>query len=483
MHVNGNARQLVNKWSAVPGAMGIGNVKDPYIRENLAVLLDNQEQLIKEGFSNSLGSTNMGGSGPQSANYNQSDAPHDSGVFAPMGLALVRRAFPNLFAHDIVGVQAMSGPVSLAYALRFMYDGPTDGDGNEIEAAWNDVPEFAGFSAGKDRASAAASLPTKPVIGDFADDADLEAPGAQTAAQKLAAALVTWNAEVAAAKAAAIDNPSNPNISAADMTDAEAWAFSGNEASFGSNPSGTQSKLRELKLKWTRAPIVAKTRKLASSFSLEAAQDIFKVHALDIKREMLNVLQYELAAEQDREILARCRAAAHRAADYAFVDNNALPQRGRHLQELIASLITKIIFEANQLGTRNRRGTANIVVVNNRIATLLQSAGPQFQRVNSNVNASTTIPLVGTLNGNIKVYRDSYLVDDEVLLAYKGSGISDAGIIYAPYITGLALDAQDSDTFGQRVGVFSRYDIVSNLLGTENYYTRFKVTEIIDLVG
>jgi hypothetical protein len=407
MDINAMSSNYIREWSEIEGPLSIKGIEDKYVRENMALLLNNQKSqdlgkaLFAESFDIGVGAPAALDTGfPDSGNY---------GSFAPIALALVRRVFPHLFANTLVGVQAMTGPVGLAYALRFVYDDSLN------EAAWDVVPEYSGY--------------TGSTVGT---------------------------------SSSAVDTGTGVSTSAG-----ETWKLQGSPA------------MPELQLKLDRTAIIALTRKLAASFSLEAAQDIKAMHGLDIEREMLNVLQYEMAAEMDRETIQKCRDAAPARVTW---DVGSSAADGRWSQEKFTNITTQIIKASNDLATANRRGAGNIVVVSGRLATALQASGPIFTRNQSNVNATQVVPEIGTINGNIKVFRDQYATEDEALVAYKGPGVTDAGVIFCPYITGLKNRAIAHDDFAPRIGVMSRYAFTNNLLGSQNYYRRILFSNLNTLV-
>jgi len=399
--------QLVKKWSSIEGKMSVKSIQDQYVKENMSVLLDNQE--MKDLKRELLGEASQGST---TSIVSQTHAGLD-GAFQPISLALVRRTYPELFANKIVGVQALTTPVGLAYALRVLYKG------TDVEAGLDNVPAFSGFTGSTKGVSGTADAGT----------------GVVTSAGE------AWGINVTAAQSAAGVMP-------------------------------------ELTLKLDKTAIEAKTRKLAASFSLEAAMDIKAMHGIDIEREMVNVLQYEVQAELDREIVAACKSVATTGTtlDLSAVD-------GRWSQEKFANIANKIIYEANAIGARTRRGVGNFVVVSTKVATALQSlTNGTFTATNVDVNASNTFAQIGMLNGTITVYRDTYNTSDEVLVGYKGPGVSDAGIIFSPYVTGLFNRAMAQEDFTPRVGVMSRYAITSSLLGANRYYTKFSVSNLSTVI-
>ena len=411
--MNRNAKQLIEEWSKIEGKMSIKDLPDEYVKENMAILLENQKagNLRQQLFAESRATSDT-----PAANvaHDQSNTNQD-GVFEPISLALVRRTFPALFANQVVGVQAMTGPVGLAYALRFIYAD----DGNEEEAAFDVVPSYSGYSGSNATSAGGTSSST-------ADDGT----GVLTSAGE------DWNLDL--------------------VRDG--------------NTTTSLIKMPELGLKIDKVAIEAKTRKLAASFSLEAAQDIKAMHGVDVEREMVNVLQYEVQAELDRELVAKIKAVA---VDNGTFDVSA--SDGRWSQENFAALANKIIFEANAIGTRTRRGVGNFCIVSPTVATALQalSNNGMFTANKANVDASHTFAEVGTLNGTIKVFRDTYNTDNTVVVGYKGPGTADAGVIYSPYVTGLFNRAMAQEDFTPRIGVMSRYAITENLLGASRYYTKF----------
>lgn len=410
------SRELVEKWSGVEGKLSIAGIADESIQENMAILLQNQEvkNIEKELFQESF-STGVAGSG---ASIGGPDSGSTKGVFAPISMALVRRTFPSLFANKVVGVQAMTTPVGLAYAIRFLY-----GDGLN-EAGWDVVPEYSGFTGSISGTSGTADAGT----------------GVATA-------------------------------------DAEAWAI------------GTQ--YPQLKFRLDRVAVEAKTRKLATSFSLESAMDIKAMHDVDIEKELINIIQYEMVAEQDRELVARIKYAAVQTGTFngaayggeAALTYDVAKADGRWSQEKFSNIVTAITDRAHEIGRKTRRGIGNFVIVSPRVATALQAAGAQFTRNTNAVDANSIFPEVGTINGQLKVYRDTYATTDYALVGYKGPGVSDAGLVYSPYVTGLSNRAIDPTDFSPRIGVMSRYAITDSLLGSGRYYRLINFTNLSGLIN
>jgi len=421
-------KAAVKKWEEIDSTLSIKDIKDQYVKENVAIMLENE--MTKDWNGNSLFlETSQAGVNTQtlgSLGYTDGSQNVESWKFRPVAIALVRRTFPDLFANKVVGVQAMSTPVGLAFALRFVYN---DENGNEM--AWDAVPQYGGYTGSSIGASA--ELDTQ-----YNGVADTSATGYTVSA-------------------------------------AEAWQLS----SSGSFPQG--------KLRLDKVSVDALTRKLGASFSLEAAQDIKAMHDLDVEREMLNVIQYEVLAELDRELLTRMKYAAVDTAkggsqitQINCSGTSALD--GRWSQERYAGIVTSLIQQANYIGTRTRRGPGNFAVVSPTLATVVQTSGHPFTRLHSNVNATSVMAEIGTLNDQITVYRDLYATTDYALVGFKGPGISDCGIIFSPYIMGLTARAIDPTDFSPRVAVMSRYGLTDTLLGSGRYYRLISYSNLSQIV-
>jgi len=444
---------LVEKWEKVEGGLSVKGIKDRDVKENLAVMLENQEnkdfsgELLTEESTGGINQGNLGG-------YTNGVADADSWKFRPIALALVRRTFPDLFANKIVGVQAMSTPVGLAYALRVVY-----GDGTGNEAAWDKVPYYGGYTGSQ--------------VGT---SGSLKGTGGDTSAS---------------------DGVNDTSGAGAATSAAEGWTISAGCRV--STTSGTLSypagcgTWPQLKMRIDQIAITAKTRKLAASFSLEAAQDVKAMQGLDIEREMVNFLQYEVTAELDRELLTAVKDAAVDTANGGEVISaidctgwtgttvNGID--GRWSGEKFMNIIASIIYQQNKIAIRTRRGPANFVVVSPGIATALQAAGHQFVQFTQNVNATHVMAPIGKLNGTMDVYRDQYAYTEYALAGFKGPSISDAGVIFSPYIMGLTMRAISPDDFAPRIGTMARYAITNTLLGAGRYYRLIPYYNINKLIA
>lgn len=425
-------RDLVKKWSGVKGPLNVKAIDDVYVRENMALLLDNQA-------TRDITGAYISEAGPSGAtSWSSLDGSTNSDWrFRPIALALTRRTFPELFANKVVGVQAMPGPVGLAFALRFTYDKTGVG----TEASWDKTPIYGGYSGN---------------------------PGTS-------ACLTSANG--------------------LNDTTGAGWTTSAGEKLSLNNAHGS-GEMNQIGLRIDRLAIEAATRKLGASYTLESAQDIKVMHGIDIEREMVQVLQYEITAELDRELIYRMKKTSVDTSVVNGVSNGGLVipaidvtssasfnQNWGGTGERFMNIVAAIVHQANNLAITTRRGAGNFVIVSPAIATALQGAGHQFVQYTSKVNATTTSAPIGKLNGTIEVYRDQYANNDYALVGYKGAGVSDSGIIFSPYMMGLTMRAVDPDDFYPRVGVMSRYAIVDNLLGSGRYYRLLNFTNVGNIIA
>lgn len=447
-------QDLIKKWEGAEGKMSIKGIKDSYIKENIAQLLENQEgkdfngnEIFTEASQAAITHSSLGTNATKLAQDGSFGytSQADGWKFRPVALALVRRTFPDLFANKVVGVQAMSTPVGLAYALRVVYEG------TKHEAAWDLVDNYAGFTGSQ--VGTSAKLAGVSAAGNFANNTgikDTSGTGARTSAAE------GWT----------LDNNCVPT--------ATSVSTSGTVTTTLALPAGCGT-WPQLQLKIDQTAIEAKTRKLAASFSLESAQDIRAMHGIDVEREMVNVLQYEITAELDRELLYRMKRAATDTANGGATISaiNVTPSTtgfGRWAGESYMSVVASIIHQSNKIAIATRRGAGNFVVASPSVISILQAAGHQFVQYTSDVKPGTVMAQVGKLNGTIDVYRDQYAEVDYALVGYKGPGISDTGLIFSPYIMGLTNRAISPSDFSPRVGVMARYAITDSLLGAGRYY-------------
>ena len=233
---------------------------------------------------------------------------------------------------------------------------------------------------------------------------------------------------------------------------------------------GSGKQIKELSMTVEKAQVEAGTRKLRSRWSLEVAQDLKAMHGLDLEEEMMDVLAYEITAEIDRELINIMRSVAATNAssgswDYATAD-------GRWEAEKYRNFYNLLIRKANRIAIDTRRGAGNFVVAAPSICAALETTSSfTIQPVNTDTNTAVTgVAKIGSLDGRMTVYRDTFATIDDVIIGYKGPSEYDTGIIYLPYIQLLVSKAVFEDSFNPTVGLMSRYAIHQHIFGAENYY-------------
>jgi hypothetical protein len=374
--------------------------------------------------------------------------------FDPILVSLVRRSLPNLIAYDICGVQPMTGPTGLIFAMRSKYTGNTPSNvASDLEALYNEA------------------------------NTAYSGQGVHTPFDTQGA------------------NPAN------GVTFGLANTGAGFPTGVGEDLGGNTT-FNEMGFSIEKVTVTANTRGLKSDYTLELAQDLKAIHGLDAETELSNILSTELLAEINREVVRTIYATANVGAQFGL-SANGIPgvynlalvggdTAGRWQVETYKSLIMQIEREANKIAKDTRRGKGNILIVSTDIASALAMSGMlDYQSAltnNTNLNVDDTgNTFAGTLFGRLKVYVDPYSVSgaDFVVVGFKGATAYDAGLFYCPYVPLQMVRAIDPDTFQPKIGFKTRYGIVANpyaggtvsQLGvvTANsncYYRKFIVTNL-----
>ena len=445
-------QDLLKKWSSPSkGKMSIKNIQNESVRENMARLLENVDTGAV-GMLTEAGTFDTGIGGVSVSNNLAGNIPVGGASMGvnPSGLAMAlqRRTFPALFANKVVGVQAMSGPVGLAAAMRFRYTNPDGSVIPGIEAGWDYIPEFSNYTGALSGTSGWAGQSTSG-----------EADAGTGAAARYAEAWMLG--------ASANDGRPDPK------PELVAGGY----------------KYPELTMQIDRQSIYASTRKLATSVSLEAIQDLKAMWSIDVEKEILNMIQFELVAELDREILQNIKRVAQKnGTGILNLASSAVGSEGdgdaRWQVEKSTVLCTYILSMANNIAVSTRRFPGNFAIVSPSVATLLQAAATNiWTKADVKVSNIESMAEIGTLYGQIKVFIDQFAETDYVVVGYKGDSIADAGIVYAPYVTGLVSRAVSHRDFSPRIGVMSRYAIVDSLMGAERYYRYAEIQGITNIVG
>ena len=451
-----NAEHLQEKWAPILNHSEIEEISDKYRKSVTSVLLENQERFLKEerglvteaAPTNSLGGTGFSGG---------STATGPVAGFDPVLISLIRRSMPKLIAYDICGVQPMTGPTGLIFAMRSTKGTNRDINNSAVETFFNEV--------------------------DTEHSSENSADG------------LASNDQTGSNPGLLADGAGNYTIGGQGMTTAQSEALG----------DGSSNHFNEMGFSIEKVTVTAKSRALKAEYSLELAQDLKAVHGLDAESELANILSTEVLAEINREVvrtvykIARPGAQNNTATAGTFdldVDSN-----GRWSVEKFKGLLFQIERDMNAIGHETRRGKGNILICSADVASALSMAGvldytPALAG-NSNLlpddNSST---LAGTLNGRIKVYVDPYsanVSDSHFYVAgYKGSSAYDAGLFYCPYVPLQMVRAVGQDTFQPKIGFKTRYGMVGNpfsqgttqgsgtlTVNANRYYRRVSVTNLM----
>jgi hypothetical protein len=350
----------------------------------------------------------------------------DISVMKKLTIPMVRRVFPGLIAHDTVAVQTMSGPVGLAYALR--RHRLSQNGGVEIRGVSSD-PDDSNYQACADRYS------------NIEGDVDKAQPDP------------SWTGPVTGW--------------AGERIGSDSRLFDSIDGCGGPTTYDAQ----EVGISIINKEIRAHTRKLRARFPIEVQQDLHAMHSVDIRKELTDVMSYEITAEVDQEVLAAIRNRA--IAGGVLTWNYTTTADGRWQIERYRTLMTIINNAANEIAVANRIGAGNFLIASPRVCSVLESL-PEFTiwtqdgKLNT-LGTAAPNAYIGTI-GRYKVYRDIFATSDYVIVGYKGTTPNDAGIIYAPYVPVMFDEAKAPESFHTNLGVMTRYALVSNLFGSQNYY-------------
>lgn len=418
---------LVTKWKDI---LNEGNkIKNSKVEKATALMLENEMNYMNEAGNYSVTGRSLG-------NGYGTVGTLGSGDFHQIAIPMVRRTFPELIAHDIVGVQPMTGPVGLAFALRFRAGGTYSPQALPLSASAPTSPSYAPTytdELGYNYIDPWYSGTTTPTSGGFA-----------TSAGELLG-------------------------SGADGTGSAADTGLG---------VGTYAGIAEVNMTVEKAQVEAKTRKLRSRWSLEVAQDLKAMHGLDLEEEMMDILAYEITAEIDREILNKINSVAVASTwDYP---SSVSSDEGRWQAEKFRTLYSNIVRKANLIAINTRRGAGNFVVVSPMTCAALEGLSsfvlwPVDGQINSLV---TGVSKIGSLDGRITVYRDTFATADYATVGYKGPSEYDAGVIYLPYVQLLVSKTVFEQSFHPTVGLMSRYALYEHIFGSNLYYQKISITNL-----
>lgn len=474
-------KQLCEKWAPVLNfeSASVAPITNDRTRINTAMLLENQERYcLTEG--NVAGNGGVFGTGPFDTDSGWSakgtpgtDAYAKGDARLPKILIpMIRRTFPELISNEIVGVQPMGGPVGLAFALRYKYsteslgygiDGKFDSSGDKEagnKGGWGITTE-ANTQLGE----------TKPFANEIGyQKLDTRFTGAK------ADYLSGMTTEVSAITAAGGDGAG------------DRWAFAEEDAGVAAllNDYEITGNIPQVEISFEKTAVTAGTRRLGARWSVELEQDLKNMNGIEIDTELTGAMSYEIQAEIDREMITRILQVALNAKQFCFW--NAASADARWSMERSRDFYQHLILEANKIGLRNRRGSANFIVCTPTVAAMIE-AMPEFVGgpVNGNVDTQPVgIAKVGSLARRFNVYRDTRtpVQTDEygyhpagrqpveyALLGFKGSEYYDTGLIYCPYIPIMVQRTIGPNDFAPRVGMLTRYGVVDNIFGANLYYS------------
>ena len=459
--------QVQAKWKPILEHEELPNIDDNYKKSVTAILLENQEKMMREqamqqnGAGLFLTENPNGapmGSGMDASNYASGGdgqtgmnplglAPGDTGYSTqaagsvqwvdPVLISLVRRTMPKLLAYDVCGVQPMTSPVGLVFAMRSQYGAPgqlpnegyTGAPGSRVSNMTAQGVEEAFFGEAN-TAYTSDGTHTDVLRSGAVDPIDVFFDGSSN-----------YSKGMLTSKGENMGRPGGPDFP-------------------------------EMSFSIEKMSVSAVTRKLRGQYTLEMAQDLKATHGLNAESELANILSNEILAEVNRQVIRTIYTVAKIGAQNTttastfdlLVDSN-----GRWSVEKFKGLMFQLEVEANQIARQTRRGKGNVILCSADVASALQMAGMLDYSSNMKVSLKTDETdnlFAGVLNGQFKVYIDPYLPINAksamVCVGYKGTSPYDAGVFYCPYQPLQMLKAQDPRTFTPIIGFMSRDAMVAN---------------------
>jgi hypothetical protein len=438
--------RIVEKWAPVLNEETAGKIEDQHRRNVTAVVLENTEKALRE---QGLQETAANAAGAGTAATGAADN------WNPVLISLVRRAMPNMMAYDICGVQPMSGPTGLIFAMKSKYKSIKSGVLANDEALFNEAA--VGYSGDSDvvangSPSGLAGVTDADTDSSIADEASVVA-GPRTGAGY-------------------------------DTADAEALGNTGGA-------------FAEMGFSIEKSTVTAKSRALKAEYTLELAQDLKAIHGLDAESELANILSTEILAEINREVVRTINSQAKVGALQANVTTKGIfdlstDADGRWSAEKFKGLGVQLDREANVIAKETRRGKGNFIVCSSDVASALAASGmlDYSPALSTNLNVDDTgNTFAGVMNGRMRVYIDPYATTDYINVGYKGTNPYDAGVFYCPYVPLTMVRAVGENDFQPRIGFKTRYGMASNpyvdgsdglaTARTNQYYRIFRVDNIL----
>ena len=396
------SEHLQEKWSPVLNHQDLPSIEDNYRRAVTSVILENQEKALNEDakFLSEAAPTNS--TGTAISNWD------------PILISLVRRAMPNLIAYDVAGVQPMTGPTGLVFAMRSRYTSQAG-----TEAFYNEPDTKFSSGAGDNHAG------TNPaVLND-------SSPGTYT----------TGSGMTTAAAEALGDSAANP--------------------------------FAEMAFSIEKFSVEAKSRALKAEYTMELAQDLKAIHGLDAETELANILSSEILYEINREVIRTVYTVAEVGAQTDTANGGVfdldVDSNGRWSVEKFKGLMFQIERDANVIAQRTRRGRGNVIMCTSDVASALNQAGKldYTPALTNNLGTDDTgQTFAGVLNGKYRVYIDPFAANAGAkqffIIGYKGASFADAGVFYCPYVPLQMVRAVGENSFQPKIGFKTRYGMTSN---------------------
>ena len=411
--------ELQKKWTPVLEHPELEAIKDPYKRAVTALVLENQQQAMTQD-AQALNETAYGTGGPTNVT--------GSGIsnFDPILISLVRRSLPNLIAYDVAGVQPMTGPTGLIFAMRARYTNQSGAEAffNEANTVFSGASSVANPYGFRGTTTPDNDIATNPVAS-FTANAFTTGIGMPTATAE--------------------------NLGA-----------------------DSDSVFGQMAFSIEKVTVTAQSRALKAEYSLELAQDLKAIHGLDAETELSNILSTEILAEINREVIRTIYLSAVTGAQYGTTTAGTFDldtdSNGRWSVERFKGLIFQIERDANVIAKQTRRGKGNVLIVSSDVASAMAMAGvlQYTPALSADLQVDDTgNTFAGLLHGRIKVYIDPYFGgytsnQELVTIGYKGSSPYDAGIFYCPYVPLQMVRAVDQFTFQPKIGFKTRYGMVAN---------------------
>ena len=435
-------QNLQEKWQPVLEHPELPKIDDAYRRAVTTVILENQEKALREdrAFLGEAAPTNATGSSIDN--------------WDPILISLVRQSMPNLIAYDVCGVQPMTGPTGLIFAMR---------------------------ARAKSQAGAQALFDEEIPFLSNQDAAGDTGAGDQSGTNP----------------AVLNDSPAGTYTSATGQTTAQAEALG----------DTTADAFAEMAFSIEKHTVTAVSRALKAEYTMELAQDLKAIHGLDAETELANILSAEILTEINREVIRNIYVSAVKGAQVnttnAGIFDLDTDSNGRWSVEKFKGLLFGLERDANAIGQQTRRGKGNIIITSADVASALQMAGvlDYTPALSTNLNVDdTSTTFAGVLNGRYKVYVDPYAANVSAsqyyIVGYKGTSPYDAGMFYCPYVPLQMVRAVGENTFQPKIGFKTRYGIAANpfhlgqraagedgaitiVANTNKYYRRVKVANLM----